>query len=114
GQPELRRVEAGPLLHGRAYEGGQDVPAVRAPDQPARLQPRAIELLPGLPALGVVTGAGQVAGDAPQQPPRGDRYLVDGLLECSLMAAGRFRELDHLANVLTHGIAALHVRSDYV
>src|SRR5207245_4824630 len=51
GQPQLRGVEAGPLVHGRAHERWKDLPAVRAPDQPAGFEPRAAELLPGLPAL---------------------------------------------------------------
>ncbi len=52
GQPELRGVEAGPVVHVGAYERRQDVPPLRASDQPARIEPGAAQLLPGLPALG--------------------------------------------------------------
>src|SRR6266513_1521525 len=37
--------------------------AVRAPDQPAGIEPRAAELLPGVPALGPTNG-----GDRPDYP----------------------------------------------
>src|SRR5207247_9061763 len=57
-ESELRGVKARSVVHGGAYERWEDLPAVRPPDQPARLQPRALELLPGLPALGRPTLAG--------------------------------------------------------
>src|SRR5207253_2491504 len=50
---ELRRVEAGSNLHVGAHERRENLPPVRAPDQPAGLQPGTAELLPRLPALGL-------------------------------------------------------------
>src|SRR5260370_38199925 len=50
-QPELRRVEAGSVVHGGAHEGWTDLPAVRAPDPSVGVEPGAFEFLPGLPPL---------------------------------------------------------------
>jgi len=58
GQSQLRGVEAGSVLHVGAHERGQDVSAVRTSDQPAGLESRAAELLPGLPALNRQTCGG--------------------------------------------------------
>src|SRR5438128_11181508 len=121
---------------------------MRAPDQPDRLQPRAAELLPGLPTLRrqtpggfppfgsgslprrlpgpaypalstprllrVVTGAGQVARDAPQQTLGRNRDLVDCLFEGTLVAARRLCEPAHLAHELARGFANLGVSGDDV
>src|SRR5207302_10740274 len=64
-------VETGPVVHGGAHERWQDLPAMRAPDQPDRLQPRAAELLPRLPALRRQTPRGFPpfgSGSLPRRP----------------------------------------------